>query len=455
MTQTSNRPCICVIGAGLTGLTAAHRLLDAGFEVIILESTLKAGGMLSSFTLGQEPIEYIYHHIFTSDNHVAALAAEMGLANQIAWYPSREALFSGGVLYPFSAPIDLLRFKAIPFWQRIKTGMTVLKAARISDWQSLESQTAADWVRQQSGEQSFDRLWKPLLCSKFEHDAEEISAVWIWNKFKLRGHSRDKHTGKSRLGYMKGGFGTLTDKLVKSLQDRGARIFLGYTATSVNSEQTAAGKQQYQVSCVLGNCSSVEFRADAVIATISGRQFANIASSLDLPDDYMRQVRALRYKGDLCMILRLKNSLSPFYWTTVCDNSPYVVVVEHTNLTGPDRYGGHVIYLSRYLDASSPLWTQPDGEIFRQFTQGLIHMYPAFNPADIIDWRLRRTRYAQPVISCGYSTRLPAMKTPQPGVFLAGMAQIYPEDRGMNYAIRLGGEAAVAVSQYFADRLEV
>lgn len=209
--------------------------------------------------------------------------------------------------------------------------------------------------------------------------------------------------------------------------------------------------RRYQVSCILDSCSQAAFVADSVIAAVSSRQFANITTGLNLTDDYQKRIRQVRYKGDLCLVLRLAKSLSPYYWTTVCEDLPFVVVVEHTHLTGPDPYGGHVIYLSRYLDVTHSLWIQSDGEIFRQFTQGLKTLYPAFDLRDVLDWRLRRTRYAQPVITCGYKERQPAMQTPAPGVFLAGMAQIYPEDRGMNYAVRTADEAAALADRYLRD----
>lgn len=210
--------------------------------------------------------------------------------------------------------------------------------------------------------------------------------------------------------------------------------------------------RRYQVSCILDNCSQAAFVVDAVIAAVSSRQFANITTGLNLSEDYANRLRQVRYKGDLCLVLRLRNSLSPYYWTTVCDDLPFVVVVEHTNLTGPDSYGGHVVYLSRYLDVSHPLWIQSDGDIFRQFTEALRSMYPAFDPVDVLDWRLRRTRYAQPVITCGYKDRQPAMATTATGVYLAGMAQIYPEDRGMNYAVRIANEAASLAGQHLRDQ---
>lgn len=438
---------VCVIGAGLTGLVAAYRLAGQGHSVILLESTLEAGGMVSSFPLGSTRLEHLYHHSFTSDRELIALAGELGLKDAFTYHETRDALYSGGRLYPFSGAIDLLRFHPLPIVQRLRTGLMVLKAGRIRNYQSLEHETAVDHLTRSTGTEACDRLWKPLLRAKFDQDAERVSAVWIWNKFKLRGGSRASVFSRQKLGYMRGSFQTLTDALVRGIEARGGRIHYGYTAMDIIRRG-----RRYQIACILDNCSQAAFTADAVIAAVASRQFANIVTSLALPKPYMQRIRQVRYKGDLCLVLRLRRSLSPYYWTTVCDDLPFVVTVEHTNMTGTGAYGGSVLYLSRYLDVSEPLWIKSDGEIYQQFTEGLQRMYPGFSIADVMDWRLRRTRYAQPVITCGYPARQPEMETPAAGVYLAGMAQIYPEDRGMNYAVRLGGEAADAVSRFLAQQ---
>lgn len=440
---------VCIIGAGLTGLTCAYRLANDGFKVTVLECNRHPGGMVSSFQMAWEKIEHIYHHIFTSDNYVTELSSELGIEDQIKWLEPRDALYMNGHLYPFTSPLDLIKFKPIPFIERIRTGLSVLKAKAVSDYLSLENQTAKDWLIKESGQKSFDALWNPLLRSKFDDDTDNVSAVWIWNKFKLRGNSRGKSVSKESLGYMNGGFGTLIDSLIKGIESKGGEVLYGYTAlniTKFNDDNTC--KKRFSISCILEDSSSVAIKSDSVIATLSGIRFVNMTRELDLPTPYITKALNLKYKGDLCMVLRLKKSLSQYYWTTVCDSLPFVVVVEHTNLTGPRKYGGNVVYLSRYLDISDPLWTQSDSEIYKLFCNGLKTMYPDFCPSDVMDWRLTRTRYAQPVISKNYSLHMPEMKTPHDGLFLSGMAQIYPEDRGMNYAIRLANETYDATKEY-------
>jgi|LSQX01.3.fsa_nt_gb protoporphyrinogen oxidase len=442
MSDQPSKKQIAIIGAGLTGLVTAYALLSTGHTVVVLESALQPGGMISSFPMGKDRIEYIYHHVFTHDQELIRLLAELGLQNRLKWYKPRDALYTGRRLYPFSTPLDLLRFTPIPLHQRLRTGLTVLKAAKVQDWKQLEKETAAQWLLRNSGREAYERIWRPLLRAKFDKDAEEVSAVWIWNKFKLRGHSRDKDAGSEKLGYMDGSFGLLIDTLTSRICQMGGRLLTGHTVMNISNSEQGQG---YRVSCILENCQTVNFACDALVATVSGRQFAGMSTSLNWPDTYSRKLNHLQYKGDLCLILRLRQPLSPYYWTTVCDDLPFVVVIEHTNLVSSERYGGHVVYLSRYLDITDPLWSEPDGAVFRQFVQGLNRLFPHFSTADVIDWRLKRTHYAQPVIVRAYSGQMPGIDTPAPLVKLAGMAQIYPEDRGMNYAVRLGYDAADAL----------
>ncbi|MHB8962721.1 MAG: NAD(P)/FAD-dependent oxidoreductase [Saccharofermentanales bacterium] len=441
---------VCVIGAGLTGLTVAYRLSKQGFKVTVLESTMEAGGMVSSFSIGREKIEHIYHHIFTSDSYVMDLAEELGIAGSIRWHEPHDALYMDKKLYPFSSPVDLVKFKPIPFLERIRTGLAVLKAKKVHDIGELEKMTANEWLIRNSGQKAYNSLWKPLLRSKFDNDASRVSAVWIWNKFKLRGNSRGRSATKEMLGYMEGSFRLLIEALVKAITANGGSIRFGYTVFGITKSRTIDGTS-FRLTCMLEDCSSVEIHADSIAATVSASRFAAMTGELGLPEDYRRKATGVKYKGDLCMILRLRKGLSPYYWTTVCDTLPFVVVVEHTNLTSLRKYGGHIVYLSRYLDITEPLWIQSDSEIYKLFCKGLADMYPDFRVSDVKDWRLTRTRYAQPVIGKNYSEEMPAAATPQKGVFLAGMAQIYPEDRGMNYAIRLGNQTADGIREYLGS----
>jgi len=58
-----------------------------------------------------------------------------------------------------------------------------------------------------------------------------------------------------------------------------------------------------------------------------------------------------------------------------------------------------------------------------------------------------RSDYAQPVVTVGYREQIPDMRSSVPGLYLCCMAQIFPEDRGMNYAIVYGDRVARLVME--------
>jgi hypothetical protein len=59
-------------------------------------------------------------------------------------------------------------------------------------------------------------------------------------------------------------------------------------------------------------------------------------------------------------------------------------------------------------------------------------------------WRFAEPA-AQPIVTVGYADRIPPLRTPAPGLVLANTTQVYPEDRGTNYAVRLGEQAAATL----------
>jgi protoporphyrinogen oxidase len=152
----------------------------------------------------------------------------------------------------------------------------------------------------------------------------------------------------------------------------------------------------------------------------------------------------VNYLGNICLVLRLSVSLSSTYWLNVNDPGfPFVGVIEHTNFDAPAHYGGdHIVYLSRYLDVDDPIWSMDDDEYLEYAILHIRKMFPQFEGDWIRDHRTWRARYAQPITERNYSTYVPHPETPFGNATIATMAQIYPEDRGTNYAIRDGVRAA-------------
>ena len=222
----TSQPHIAVIGAGFCGLAAAYELGKRGIRATVLERDSEIGGLAGSFNAGGTRLEKFYHHWFTHDVHVRQLVEELGQSDRVLLRPSRVGTYYAHQFFKLSSPLDLLRFSALPFWSRIRLGLLALRARRLRDWRDLEDRTAADWLRELGGEHVYEVVWEPLLRGKFGDLAEEVAAVWFWNKLKLRGSTRGKG-GTEHLAYYRGGFAALADAIADAIRTQGGKIMTG------------------------------------------------------------------------------------------------------------------------------------------------------------------------------------------------------------------------------------
>ncbi len=428
-------PRLAVVGGGLAGLVAADRLLSKGLSVTVFEKYPEAGGLVGVVDVGGTPLERYYHHLFTSDVDYVSLAEELGLGREIVWLKSRMGFFSGGRLWDFGTPASLLAFSPLGLLGRLEFVLSTLKLRHDPDWRPLEGETAAGWMRRNGYSRALDAVWGPLLSQKYGRRAEDVGLVWLWGKIALRTRSRDKTGLGERLGYMNGSFGRVVDALVRRVAERGGTI---RTARPVKIVRRSAGG--FDVAFAGGTETF-----DLVLSTVAIPELLKIAP--DLPADVRERWGAISYCHALCPILELDRSLQPYYWLNVGDASmPFGGVIEHTNFIPKETYGGrHVVYISNYVLPDDPKWTRRDEDLWAEYLPALRRINPAFDESWILKKQIGRAEYAQPIVVPNYSKLLPALETPVEGLWSACMAQIYPEDRGQNYAVRIGREAADAI----------
>jgi protoporphyrinogen oxidase len=307
-----------------------------------------------------------------------------------------------------------------------------LRARKVTDWRGLEDISAAEWLIRLGGRKAYDVIWAPLMKGKFGEEADNVSAVWIWNKLKLRGSSRDKQ-GAESLVYFDGGFGALTNGIREALEARGVKLHLN---TAVQRIETKDGK-------VAGiTLNSGEIKTDTVLCTSPLPIFLTMTPGL--PQEYVARHSRIRFLGNCCIAFALERSLSSTYWLNVADPSfPFVGIIEHTNFDPKEHYNGkHIVYLSKYLPTSDPLFSMRDNELVSYCVPFIQRIFPMFSSNWIHSAHVWRAKYSQPVITKGYSSLVPSSQTPVSGLWLSTMAQVYPEDRGTNYAVKYGRQVA-------------
>lgn len=432
------RKKVVIIGGGFGGLAAAYEVTRYGIGVEVLERDAEVGGLAGSFEVGGARLEKFYHHWFTNDRQVMELIRELGKQDRILLRSTRTGMYFANNFYRLSSPLDVLRFTPLSMIDRIRLGLLVLRARKVQHWSELESLTAAEWLREIGGEKVYRIVWEPLLRGKFGPYAEEVSAVWFWNKLKLRGGSRSTD-GSEALAYYRGGFAALAAHLADAVRSAG-----GGVRTSVSVE----GIEVRQSRVVGVRTTEGLVRGDAVIATPALPIIADLVAP-HVHEDYAASLRRIAYLSNVCLVLQLDRSLSETYWLNVNDpHFPYVGVIEHTNFEPPRTYAGrHIVYLSKYLPESAELYRMSDQEVFEFSLPHLQRMFPTFSRDRVQAYHVWRARYAQPIVVRHYSKLVPEVRTPLKGLHICSMAQVYPEDRGTNYAIREGRKVGRMVAE--------
>ena len=417
-----------IIGAGAIGLSAARRLAEAGRAVTVYERGGFVGGQAASFEV--EPgvlLERFYHHVFRSDRILRRTYEELGLPVGLSWSHPVTATLLDGKIEQLDSPVSLLRFRGLPPISRLRMGATLAALRLIPRGGWLEGRAAGPWLRRWMGGESYDRIWRPLFEGKFGAAAEGVALPWFWARV---------HDRSAALGYPAGGFQALYEGLADKVRAAGGVVRLNANVDSF--ERTATG---YTVHA--RDAKGVEtVHHDGVISTLPLADTAVLAP--DLPDLWRARYATGPAQTAQCLVLALDRSLTDSYWLNVNDpDYPFLVVVEHTNMRPASEYGGRrIVYLGSYRDPADPLLALDADRLVDEFAPHLARINPAFDKSWITQRWLFTARDAQPIVGIDFKDRIPAFETPLPDLYVATIGQVYPHDRGQNYAIGLGEKLA-------------
>ena len=436
-----------IIGGGAMGLAAAYELTKKGHYAQVFERAPFLGGQASTFEVGGGQLERGYHHLFVSDVDMTGLVHELGLGDKLAWLESKVGLFHGGKIWDFSTPLDLLRFKPLSLTQRLRVGLWTFVLQQTKNWRKFERVTAKDWIIRHMGQRPYEVIWEPLLRGKFGEYYDQVSMTWLWGKIYLRVASRGKDLHKERLGYPMGSFGEVFDVLGERIAAQGGDVRISAGVNRVVVEDGVATGLEVELP---GEAPQI-INYDAVIATTPSYVFTRLVPPL--PDDYREKLEGVQYLSAVLMILVLDRQLTSKYWINVADTDlPFVGIIEHTNMIDKALYGDrHIVYFSNYPRRESALYQMNAEELLEAVVPHLRKINPRFDPSWILEYHHHKVDGAQPIIGVNYTERIPDHRTPFKNLYLANTTQIYPEDRGTNYSVRMGRQVARMVVE---DTLE-
>ena len=407
-----------VLGGGALGLTVALRLAQQGEKVVVYEREQEAGGLAAGFAVDGVFLEKFYHHLFRSDKAVQGLIRGLGLGPSLVWPRPKTVILWEGRLHLLDSPLALLRFPPLSLAERIRLGavLAYLKVAP-SGW--MEGKRASAWIRRAMGEGAYRVVWGPMLQAKFGALKEEIAMPWFWARV------RDRST---ELGYLRGGFQQLYNRLSEEICRLEGELRLGVTVAGI---RTAPGGRLVVAS------SEDERSYDRVVSTLPVRLTCRLTP--ELPEEYRARYEWGQAYGAHCLILALDRPLTDAYWVNINDPGyPFMVLVEHTNYMPTKDYGGrHLIYLGNYRPMDDPLFRMSKDEVTSTFVPHLSRINEAFTPEWVTESWMFAAPFAQPIVTVEYPEHIPPFETPVPNLFVASMFQVYPHDRGQNYSVEL------------------
>jgi protoporphyrinogen oxidase len=420
---------IAIIGAGFGGMAAAYDLRNAGHEVTIFEAADFVGGLASGF---KQPgwdwsVEKFYHHWFASDKHMLALIEELGLSDRVIFPRPYTVLLYKGEWYPFDSILKALLFPGLGFGlNKLRFGLVGLYLRLTNNWKPFEKYTVDEWMRKWAGKEVYEQMWQPLVIGKFGPYYKDVNMAWMWARLKAR---------TTKLGTFKGGFQAFAGRFAEILKKQGVEIRLGARVESIKRGQDSLS--------VRSEAGIESF--DKVLVTTSPNLMAKLCP--ELPESYLKGLLELKSMGAVVMVLSLKHQLSEqgYYWFNLPKDEgfPFLALVEHTNFVSPEHFGGdHILYAGDYLEQGHEYFSLSDDELLERFAPAFKRINPKFE----LDWVKKvwvfKTNYAQPVPLVNHSRNIPSIETPVEGLYFASMSQVYPWDRGTNFAVEIGRRAA-------------
>lgn len=422
-----------IVGGGLLGLGLAYRLSGRGVPVTVYEASPQLGGLAGTTNIGGFDVDRFYHAVTLTDDRVLALVEELGLRDDMRFAPLGAGFYHEGRIASMSTPRELLTFPGLRPDDRARLVGFILRCRLLKDQDRLDDEPLEAFVRRTAGARLWERLWRPLLDSKFDGCYDDLPATYLWSRMRRVSGTRDR-AGREVMGWIRGGYQELVDRLADAIRDRGGDVL---TSTPVRFIPSLSGRAQGVL------LDSGMRRHDWVVTTQLRR---NMAGMLSPELESVLQPDRCRYMGVVCVVARVRRSVSPFYALNITDRRiPLTSVVETTHVVDPEHVGGHLIYVPRYVRPDSPELERPSAELTREYLSHVQTMFPHFSPdADVIASQVARARIAEPVHSVGVHPRHPDL-IPAPGLVMASAAHVYPDI--------VHGQAILGVAERVAEEL--
>lgn len=265
---------IAVIGGGLCGLAAAHRLVELSRErndpvkVTLFEAGQSFGGLVQTVREGDYLIERGADSFITNKPGGIRLCERLGLGAELipteARYRRSQVLFRGKPHavpegFQLLTPASIRSFLFSPLFSlrgKLRMGCELFVPPRREE----SDESLASFVTRRFGEEALDRLVQPMVGGIYTSDPRKLSLAATMPRFlemekkhgsllKAMRHSQGRGEGKTeasgaRYGLfvtLRNGMSELTTRLVSTLQNAGVELRTGTSVSAISPLSEGAG----------------------------------------------------------------------------------------------------------------------------------------------------------------------------------------------------------------------
>jgi len=428
MRSISKTRKIVIVGGGLLGLSLAYFMSKKGFEdIIVIEKSENLGGACSWIDIGGVIVDRYYHVITSEDGRIFRFMDELGLQDAYGFNKISMGIFDSVKINPISTAIEFMLYPGLGLIDKARLAYTIIYCKYYSDWKKLESISAAQWLVAIGGKSNYEKMWRPIMKSKFGDNLDELNAADMWARIKRLSASR-KNDFSQQFAYIRGTPKTLIDRIEARLVERGVTIMKKSAVRKIEISNDNIRRLH------LEDGSDIEI--DSAIFTIPIPDFAGL-----LPDSHQtqkNQLKRIEYMDNVCLILKLTKPITDFYMLNIQDESiPFTGIIGSSHVYPDNEFKGHhLFYISRYFKGDEKLLRIDKEELLSLYTPYLKKINPEFNISWIAGYELSKGKNIEPFHHIGYSKDLPEMTSAIKNCFLVTSAQVYPEITVLNTSVK-------------------
>jgi len=423
---------IVVVGGGYTGIAAANELSIKGFSVALIEKGDYLGGLGKTIKLSNGfECEAFYHHFFTHDNELLNYSKQF-LKVKPKFNETKMAIFFKGKHNSWNGIIDLVKYPHINLFGKLRfLCATLLLSKKLISNKFLDNTNLSNGLLKLYGDKSYNSVWNPMIKGKFGNKVNSIPLRWMEGRLKQRIESRK--AGKEKLGFLEGSLSKLTNAIVNNIKKYKSVIL-----TNTLIENILFNNQTNKYEFVLEtNGLRRNIYADKIIFTTSSRVANKLIGNIETSQkNWLNH----KYFTAYCVVIELKESLSEYYWTNIADRDLFFCgYIEQTRLTGNAEYGGlNIAYLTKYVYLDKNEKTLSNEDLKQKAYYALRKLFPERKIEKIVkNLYFSISENAQVVTDFNFKeTNMELLKNHN--LFLGNMSNVYPDERSINNAIKVG-----------------